>query len=47
MNASGRLVHPDGDRHDDPDPVPAAEPRRQRRRDDHRRGDQRMSFDPD
>ena len=28
MNASGRLVHPDGSRDDDPHPLPAAKPRR-------------------
>ena len=36
MNASGRLVDPTRSA-PDPDPVPAAEPRHQRRRDDHRR----------
>ena len=47
MNASGRLVEPDGDRQHDRHPVPAPEPRHQRRRDHHRRRDERVSFDPD
>ena len=42
MNASGRLVIAGGRGDDDPDPVPARKPRRERRRDHRRRRDQRV-----
>ena len=46
MNASGRLVDPQAIGNHHRHALPAAEPRHQRRGDHHRRGHERVSFDP-